>query len=449
MKPAPQRHVRHGVVTAIPERVVVMELEPFASGASSALLVHVSATALVALVHGPLDSRRDLARPRGGVRLRECLPGSAGSPKASGLEPLQLLRDSLLDHQGQVAIGHRGAHQASEPLELVPESGGSGELDPVSSWSEGRHDGGSPLTSGRAGDACVRAEFGPCRCDSVLVGGARCGSVRRKAPRQRRWRRQSVCLVHRDSVQTQLAGGCGLGRADPASRIRPLSRRNGQPSDGGRRIRSRRQFGHQVLDFALGLVGGSWEHRVSVVSGEVWRQLRNGGQVKTPVGQHGQEHRVFPRGAGCGNAQVGLRLREMKDLGGIGEHRGRCRAEVETTRVDLTDVSDEVGLDTTRLTEKLGEPTQQLFVGKGLQLVGGALHKDNIGGRSSIAWRCACRERTGELVFRRHLDGLRASWPPLRASSARYQANPRCRRHTLLNSVKGKVMSGPGTWVAD
>jgi hypothetical protein len=152
--PAHERQVQHGVVTAIAERVAVVELEPLASGAPPALLVHVSASTLVALVHGALDRRRDLARPRRGVGLGEGLPGSAGSAKPPGFEPLQLLGDRVLDDQGQIAVGHRGAHQGSETLELVAKGGGRGELDPVSSRGEGRHDGGLRLTR-------VRTERGP------------------------------------------------------------------------------------------------------------------------------------------------------------------------------------------------------------------------------------------------------------------------------------------------
>ena len=58
---AHQRDVPHRVVTPVAERVPVVELEAFAGGAPSSLLVHVAATAPVALVHSPSDGSRHVA----------------------------------------------------------------------------------------------------------------------------------------------------------------------------------------------------------------------------------------------------------------------------------------------------------------------------------------------------------------------------------------------------
>ena len=54
-------NVLRAVVTAKAKGVEVVELEPIALGASSAVLVHVSASVSVALAHGTLDRSRDMA----------------------------------------------------------------------------------------------------------------------------------------------------------------------------------------------------------------------------------------------------------------------------------------------------------------------------------------------------------------------------------------------------
>ena len=60
--PTRERDILHGVVTAAPERAPMVELEAFARGAASPLLVYVAASASVAFVEGPLDGGWNLAR---------------------------------------------------------------------------------------------------------------------------------------------------------------------------------------------------------------------------------------------------------------------------------------------------------------------------------------------------------------------------------------------------
>ena len=72
---------------------------------------------------------------------------------------------------------------------------------------------------------------------------------------------------------------------------------------------------------------------------------------------------MLPRRSGRGDAQIGLRLRKVEDLRAVREHRRRGRARVQAARVDLTEVGDEVGLDTPGLPQDLGETAQQLVVG--------------------------------------------------------------------------------------
>ena len=71
---------------------------------------------------------------------------------------------------------------------------------------------------------------------------------------------------------------------------------------------------------------------------------------------------MLPAGSSGRDAQVGLRLGEMEDVGAIREHGRRGLARVELSFVDLGDVRHEVRLDAARLPQQLGEPRQQLVV---------------------------------------------------------------------------------------
>jgi hypothetical protein len=183
--------MRHGdrVVTAESERVPVVELEPLARRASSPLFVHVAASASVPLVHRSLHRGRDPARRGGGLALRERLSRRLGPGEAAGFEPLELLGDGLLDDRGQVAVGHRGAHEGAQPLELVVKRGGSGELDLVAAWGEGLDHRGSGPGRGRQLCCFGRKKRDPGRGHSV---------------------RTQLELARGDSVRTQF--GLGTGR---------------------------------------------------------------------------------------------------------------------------------------------------------------------------------------------------------------------------------------------
>ena len=256
----------------------MMELEPLARRASSPLVVLVAASASVPLVDGSLHRGRDLARRGGGFALRERLPRRPGPGEAPGFEPLELLGDGLLDDGGQVAVGHRGAHEGLQALELVTEPGGGGELDPVAA-------GGQRRTPG-----------GPCR-----------------------------------------AGGRSRATEAPSSGRSP--RENNSASRPSRR---------------------------------------------------------------AGDAEVGLGLGEVEGLGAVGEHRGRGFAGVEPAPVDLAEVSDEVGLVATGLTEQIRQATEEIVVGERRQRVS-AFRADNIGRRFATSqgrlwrapWTLAQEDRRG------------------------------------------------------
>ena len=94
---------------------------------------------------------------------------------------------------------------------------------------------------------------------------------------------------------------------------------------------------------------------------------------------------MLSRGAGGGDPEVGLGLGEVEDLGAVREHRGRGFAGVEAAPVGLADVSDEVGIVATGLTEETRQAAEQLLVGERRKRVS-TFHTDNIGRRSATAW---------------------------------------------------------------
>src|SRR6266446_873986 len=104
-----QPDVPHAVLTPKAERVPMVELEPVTLRTASSLLVHVPAAVSVALTHGTLDGRGDVARGgrrayRGLVRLRGAFAGSLRRRQATRLEPFELLGDGLLDDRHQVTV---------------------------------------------------------------------------------------------------------------------------------------------------------------------------------------------------------------------------------------------------------------------------------------------------------------------------------------------------------
>ena len=133
---ARERDLPRGVLTTHGHGVAMVEFEPVAGRAPSALFVDEATTAPVPLVHGPADGGRDVAR--GGLRpgLREVLAGGLGETEAACLEPLELLGDGVFDDGGEVGAGDGGAQEGLEPLELVAQPGAGGELDAVAPGGE-------------------------------------------------------------------------------------------------------------------------------------------------------------------------------------------------------------------------------------------------------------------------------------------------------------------------
>ena len=149
---------------------------------------------------------------------------------------------------------------------------------------------------------------------------------------------------------------------------------------------------------------------------------------------------MLSRGAGGGDAQVGLGLGEVEDLGAVREHRGRGLAGVEPARVDLADVSDEVGLVATGLAEQIRQATEQLVVGERRQRVS-AFHDDNIGRRFATSWGRVWRAPAADPRSKR--AGPAATLVgALRAVHASFRAGQRRLAEGLRNLSRGKSGAG-------
>ena len=221
----------------------------------------------------------------------------------------------------------------------------------------------------------------------------------------------------------------------PATSSRPSV---GQLPHQGRSIRTGRDLRHELLDLPLRPVGGALQERLPVLRGQVRRQLRDGRQVQPAVGQHAQEEGMLSRGAGGGDAEVGLGLGEVKDLGAVHEHRGRGFAGIEPAPVDLANVGDEGGLVATGLTEQIRQATEQLVVGERCQRVS-AFHENNIGRRFATSWDRAAARAMRRTLARRGPARWRRSWRSLRAAHAFFRAGQRRLAKRPPNLVKGKV----------
>jgi hypothetical protein len=149
-----EEDVLRPVVPANAKGMSVVVLEPVALRATSTPLVYIAASVPVALVHRTPDRSGDVARGRGGIGLRQTLPGSARPGVALGFQPFELLSHRLFDDRGQVSVGHSCAHEGPQALQLVMELGAGRELNQIPSGSQGLDDGApSRARSRRSADS--------------------------------------------------------------------------------------------------------------------------------------------------------------------------------------------------------------------------------------------------------------------------------------------------------
>jgi hypothetical protein len=106
------------------------------------------------------------------------------------------------------------------------------------------------------------------------------------------------------------------------------------------------------------------QEHVPVLQSEMGREEGDPAEVEPPVAQHREEHRVLARGAGRGDAEVGLGLREVQGLGAVSEHGREGLTGVEASLVHLGDVGDEVDFEAAGLREDLAQATKEVLVGE-------------------------------------------------------------------------------------
>jgi hypothetical protein len=94
----------------------------------------------------------------------------------------------------------------------------------------------------------------------------------------------------------------------------------------------------------------------------VRRKEGDAAQVKTSIGQHRKEHRVFPRRSGHRDAEISLGLGEVQNFDGVFEHGRASLASKEPAMVHFTDMCDELGVDPPRLLHDLRQIVEELVV---------------------------------------------------------------------------------------
>jgi hypothetical protein len=105
--------------------------------------------------------------------------------------------------------------------------------------------------------------------------------------------------------------------------------------------------------------------------------------MKASVCEHVEKHRVFSYSSSCFDPQVGLKLGHVQYLGAISEHRRRG-ASKEPAPVDLGYVSNELGLDRTRIRKKLRQIAEKIIIGHRFDFLLGS-HTHNIRAGSETA----------------------------------------------------------------
>lgn len=309
----------------------------------------VCAATAVPLVHRAPDGRGNVTRGGPRVGFLEPLSGLLHAGEALRLQPLQPLGDGLLDDPGEVD----SRRERLESLQLVVKLGAGRELDLVPRRGEW-------LDDGRPGRPVLRAE----------------NSVRTE-------------LWWRPVPGHRARRGDGRRRSDVGPPGRRRRARRWQLADPIRNVRPRGEARNQLLDLSLRPVRGSLEEGVTVCRCEVRGQLCDAAQVEATRRQQGQEHRMLPGSPRHRDPQVGLVLREVKDVGRVREHRRRRLPSVEPTGVHLGDVGDQVRLDPPRPSDELAQPMQQLLIGEGMKRVC-VVHACNIGGHPARICRRAC-----------------------------------------------------------
>jgi hypothetical protein len=108
------------------------------------------------------------------------------------------------------------------------------------------------------------------------------------------------------------------------------------------------------------------------------------------------------------DAEIGLRIGEVKNAGAVRKHRREGRASVEASPLYFGDVGDDVDFDAPGLARQLVQTSEQLIVRDRLER-SFLFHSCNIGRAVSASWEGAANAARRSSRRRRLPSGLRAS----------------------------------------
>jgi len=135
------------------------------------------------------------------------------------------------------------------------------------------------------------------------------------------------------------------------------------PTDGRRRIRSRPLARDQRFHFARRLVPRFRDESIAVVGCEHRREAADRRERQRAVREAGEEPRRASDGSSHLDPCVGCRLRKVKDLRAITEHRGAASTQIQPPQLRFGDVSDELRRDRPLPCDQFMETIEKQVVG--------------------------------------------------------------------------------------
>ena len=95
-------------------------------------------------------------------------------------------------------------------------------------------------------------------------------------------------------------------------------------------------------------MNGLSEDFVPIAFGEVFPKLAHGGEMQPAVGQHVEKHGMLSYGSRRRDPQVRFGLGQVQHVETVLKHRRKGFASKQATRIDLSDVCDQLRFRTTR-----------------------------------------------------------------------------------------------------
>ena len=131
--------------------------------------------------------------------------------------------------------------------------------------------------------------------------------------------------------------------------------------DEGWRGWLRRKAGDELFDLAFRPSGRQGQHVAMVLVGEVWCEQTQSGQVHLTRAISSDNSRPAPSGPGHGDPVVGGVLGETELTDTEGEHRREGEVEIELPRVDLTQMDQEIRLDSASRPDELARGGEEVI----------------------------------------------------------------------------------------